>query len=75
MTTTPTTTYVPPWFAWTWFPIGIGTSLPTSTPIVQTILGLSVPPGSFKLVAQNLTGFTLGATQIYIRSYNQDLNA
>lgn len=74
MNTTPSA-YVPPWFAFTWFPIGIGTSLATSVPIVQTMPGLAIPPGSFKLAVQNLAGFTLSALQVSLRSYDQDLNA
>ena len=75
MSTTPTAVYVPPWFGFAWFPCGIGTSLPTSTPIVGTVPGLAIPPGSFKLVVQNLLGFTVSVLQVYLRSYDQDLNA
>ena len=75
MTTTPSTTYVPPWFGFTWFPCGIGTSLATAVPIVSTVAGLAIPPGSFKLIVQNLLGFTVSALQVSLRSYDQDLNA
>ena len=71
-TTTPAA-LTPPWFAFAFFPFRIGaaiTSLVGSQPL------LAVPPGKFKLIVQNnLQSPTLTAAQVYLRSYDQDLNA
>ena len=70
-TTTPAV-LTPPWFAFAFFPFRIGTAI---TGLVGTQPLLAVPPGKFKLLAQNSIGAALTAGQVYLRSYDQDLNA
>ena len=62
----------PPWFATAFFPFRIGTAIAN---LVGTQPLLAVPPGSFKLIAQNNLGVALLTAQVYLRSYDQDLNA
>jgi hypothetical protein len=69
-TTTPGT-LAPTWPAFAFLPITNG----TITALSSTLPGFMIPPGSFKLIAQNQVGFAFTAAQIYIRSYDQDLNA
>ena len=70
-TTTPAV-LTPPWFAFAFFPVRIGAAI---TSLVGTQPLLAVPPGKFKLIAQNSVGFTFTSAQVYLRSYDQDLNA
>jgi hypothetical protein len=71
-TTTPQI-LVPPWFAFAFFPFRIGTAI---TSLVGTQPLLAVPPGKFKLIMlNNLQSPTLTTAQVYLRSYDQDLNA
>lgn len=62
----------PSWFGFAFFPFRIGTAI---TSLISTQPLLAVPPGSFKLIAQNNLGVALTSAQVYLRSYNQDLNA
>lgn len=55
-------------------PIQIGTTI---TGIIGSVIGLVIPPKSFRLVLQNNTGFALAASgnMGYISTYRQNTNA
>jgi hypothetical protein len=72
ITSTPQTTYQPPWWQIGFIPIGAGATITTLAGVAP---GIALSPGKFKLVAQNLVGFNFLTGQLSLRSYNQDVNA
>ena len=60
-----------------WYPIcSIPLYASTRTSLVGSATGLLIPPGSFALIMQNNSGFTLSSSgnAVYMRTYNQNLN-
>lgn len=71
LTSTPSA-YTPPWFSFAFIPSQVGAAI---TSIIGSQPMLAIPPGSFKMAAQNNMGFALTSGQLYGRAYDQDLNA
>ena len=48
----------------------------STTNMYNSLTGIIIPPGSFRIAIQNNSGFTLSGTQtVKYRTYNQNLNA
>lgn len=71
ITSAPQTTYQPPWWQIGWIAFGAGATI---TSLIGSAPGIMIPPGKLKLIAQNLTGFNWTTAQLYLRSYDEDLN-
>jgi hypothetical protein len=63
--------YTPPWPAMGGVQFQVGT---TVTSLVGDVGGLGLRPIKFRLVAQNISGFNFTAAQVYLNTYNQNLN-
>lgn len=65
--------YTPPWPPVAVFPLWAATG---RTTLIGQVNGIIIPPGSFKAILQNNSGFALtsGTQSVSFRSYNQQLN-
>lgn len=64
--------YTPPWPAMGGVQFQTGTTITT---LVGDVGGLGLRPIKFRVVAQNISGFNFTAAQLYLNTYNQNLNA
>lgn len=65
--------YTPPWPPVAVFPLWAAA---TRTTLIGQVNGIVIPPGSFKAILQNNSGFALtsGTQSVSFRTYNQQLN-